>query len=178
MSSNQRNPLFQRDELSLNFACDLKGRWFLRRKEGREEMSLPSPRRWTYFSLRTPLKGSLSEVLTSRMRPVSLSRLAQLPLGVWNCERSRTAPLRLLSPVGGFLATGTSFYVRHRLVLSPATPGRRRPTNGSQPADGAKNASCGSVTPSISRSTSTGHEGAPHAQKKERTPREKSALPT
>lgn len=44
-----------------------------------------------YFSRRTPLKGALS-CLTSMMRPVAVSRFAQLPLGVWNCDRPRTAP--------------------------------------------------------------------------------------
>ena len=61
-------------------------------------MSLTPPVPLDYFSLRTPLKGVFSEVLTSMMRPVSLSRLAQLPLGVWRspaaiwCAVARPAP--------------------------------------------------------------------------------------
>ena len=68
-----------------------------------------------YFSFRTPLKGFLSD-LTSMKRPVLSSRLTQFPSGILVCERWRTAPMRRLSPVGLFLATGTSFYVCHRTV--------------------------------------------------------------
>jgi hypothetical protein len=39
------------------------------------------------------------------MRPVAVSRLAQLPFGAWNWERSLTAPLRP-GPFGGFVANG------------------------------------------------------------------------
>ena len=79
-------------------------------------MSPPAPMPLDYFSLRTPLKGFVSEVFTSMKRPVVSSRLTQWPLGIWTCERSRTAPTRRLSPVGAFFATGTTSYVRRRLV--------------------------------------------------------------
>lgn len=65
-----------------------------------------------YFSFRTPLNGVLSVVLTSMNRPLLVSRFTQLPAGVWVWLRSRTAPTRCSSPLGGFLATAHLLYLK------------------------------------------------------------------
>lgn len=57
-----------------------------------------------FFSLRTPLNGPPS-ILLSMKRPVSVSLLTQRPvLGFWTWLRCLTAPLRWPSPAGGFVA--------------------------------------------------------------------------
>lgn len=57
-----------------------------------------------FFSLRTPLNGPPS-ILLSMKRPVSVSLLTQRPvLGFWTWLRCLTAPLRWPSPTGGFVA--------------------------------------------------------------------------
>ena len=63
-----------------------------------------------FFSLRTPLNGPPS-ILLSIKRPVPVSLLTQRPvLGFWTWLRCLTAPLRWPSPIGGFVAIIVGLY--------------------------------------------------------------------
>lgn len=63
-----------------------------------------------FFSLRTPLNGPPS-ILLSMKRPVSVSLLTQRPvLGFWTWLRCLTAPLRWPSPAGGLVAISFGLY--------------------------------------------------------------------
>lgn len=74
--------------------------------KGREAYCTPRPIH--HFSRRTPLNG-VPSFFPSMNRPVLVSRFVQVCVfGLRTCERSLTAPIRRLSPLGGLVAISVS----------------------------------------------------------------------